>query len=136
MPVYEYLCKGCGHEFEREQRISEAPIKKCPRCGALKARRQISRTSFVLKGGGWYSDLYGSAKPSAASPGETTASTESKPAAEAPATASTADGKGDPGGKSDAGAKSDSSSKGESGGKGDSPGKGPKKGGKGAKAAA
>src|SRR4030095_11742030 len=64
MPVYEYLCKGCGHEFEREQRISDAPIKKCPSCGALEARRQISRTSFVLKGGGWYSDLYGS-KPAA-----------------------------------------------------------------------
>jgi putative FmdB family regulatory protein len=63
MPVYEYQCKGCGHEFEREQRISDAPIKKCPSCGAQKARRQISRTSFVLKGGGWYSDLYGSAKP-------------------------------------------------------------------------
>jgi putative FmdB family regulatory protein len=62
MPTYEYACKGCGHEFEREQRISEAPIKKCPSCGAMKARRQISRTSFVLKGGGWYSDLYGAPK--------------------------------------------------------------------------
>ncbi len=63
MPVYEYACQRCGHEFEREQRISEAPVKKCPKCGALKAKRLISRTSFVLKGGGWYSDLYGSAKP-------------------------------------------------------------------------
>jgi putative FmdB family regulatory protein len=62
MPTYEYACKGCGHEFEREQRISEAPIKKCPSCGAMKARRQISRTSFVLTGGGWYSDLYGAPK--------------------------------------------------------------------------
>jgi putative FmdB family regulatory protein len=62
MPTYEYACKGCGHEFEREQRISEAPVKKCPSCGAMKARRQISRTSFVLKGGGWYSDLYGAPK--------------------------------------------------------------------------
>ena len=130
MPVYEYQCKGCGHEFEREQRISEAPIKKCPSCGALKARRQISRTSFVLKGGGWYSDLYGSAKPSAASTTESAASTESKPAAETPAAASASDSKGDAGNKSDAGSKSDSGSK------GDPPGKGPKKGGKGAKAAA
>jgi putative FmdB family regulatory protein len=130
MPVYEYLCKGCGHEFEREQRISDSPIKKCPSCGTLKARRQISRTSFVLKGGGWYSDLYGSAKPSAASTAETAASTESKPAAEAPAAAPAADS------KSDAGSKSDSGGKGDSPGTGDSPGKGPKKGGKGAKAAA
>jgi putative FmdB family regulatory protein len=121
MPVYEYLCKGCDHEFEREQRISDAPIKKCPNCGAAKARRQISRTSFVLKGGGWYSDLYGSAKPDTSSSSESKPSsdksTESKPAAETPAAAP-------------------AESKSDGGDKGDSPGKGPKKGGKGAKAAA
>jgi putative FmdB family regulatory protein len=63
MPVYEYQCSACQFEFEREQRISEDPIKKCPKCGKLKAKRLISRTSFVLKGGGWYGDLYGSVKP-------------------------------------------------------------------------
>jgi len=65
MPVYEYQCGACGHEFEREQRISEDPIKKCPKCGKQKAKRLISRTSFVLKGGGWYGDLYASQKPGA-----------------------------------------------------------------------
>ncbi len=60
MPVYEYLCEKCEHEFEREQRISDDPIKTCPKCKARQARRLISRTSFVLKGGGWYSDLYSS----------------------------------------------------------------------------
>ena len=63
MPVYEYECKACGHEFEREQRISDDPVKKCPSCSAMKAKRLISRTSFVLKGSGWYNDLYSSAKP-------------------------------------------------------------------------
>jgi putative FmdB family regulatory protein len=62
MPVYEYICKGCDHEFEREHRISDSPIRKCPACGAMKAKRLISRTSFVLKGGGWYSDLYSSSR--------------------------------------------------------------------------
>ena len=62
MPVYEYICKACEHEFEREQRISDRPVKKCPACGAMKAKRLISRTSFVLKGGGWYSDLYSSSR--------------------------------------------------------------------------
>jgi putative FmdB family regulatory protein len=116
MPVYEYLCKACGHEFEREQRISEDPIKKCPSCGALKAVRQISRTSFVLKGGGWYSDLYGS-KP-AKSGGEETTGAESKPAADGAAKAPSES-------KADAAA-----------GTADKPAKGPKKGGKGAKSAA
>ncbi len=60
MPTYEYRCDKCGHEFEREQRITEDPIKTCPKCKAQKARRLISVTSFVLKGGGWYADLYSS----------------------------------------------------------------------------
>ena len=120
MPIYEYACKGCGHEFEREQRISEAPLKKCPSCGALKARRQISRTSFVLKGGGWYNDLY--AAPKAAKP---EAEDAAKPAADAKPAAA------------DAGeAKPAAESKPDAGTQGDSPGKPPKKGGKGKKAAA
>ena len=60
MPVYEYACEKCKHEFEAEQRISDDPIKVCPKCKARKVKRLISRTSFVLKGSGWYSDLYSS----------------------------------------------------------------------------
>lgn len=70
MPVYEYVCKACDHEFEREQRISDPPAKKCPSCGARQAKRLISRTSFLLKGGGWYSDLYSSHKPARADKAE------------------------------------------------------------------
>ena len=58
MPTYVYACDSCGHEFEREQRITEKPIKKCPSCGKLKARRMIGGGGFILKGGGWESDLY------------------------------------------------------------------------------
>ena len=78
MPVYEYICKACDHEFEREQRISDNPLNKCPECGAMKAKRLISRTSFVLKGGGWYSDLYSSARGDSAK-SESGAETASKP---------------------------------------------------------
>ena len=63
MPIYEYACEKCGHEFEREQRITDAPVKTCPTCRSRKVRRLISRTAFVLKGSGWYSDLYASRKP-------------------------------------------------------------------------
>ena len=58
MPTYDYSCDNCGHEFEREQRITEDPIKKCPKCGKMKARRMIGGGNFILKGGGWESDLY------------------------------------------------------------------------------
>jgi putative FmdB family regulatory protein len=60
MPIYEYACEKCEDEFEAEQRITDGPIKSCPRCKSKKVKRLISRTSFVLKGGGWYSDLYSS----------------------------------------------------------------------------
>lgn len=77
MPIYEYLCEKCGHEFEREQRITEDPVKVCPSCRAKKVRRLISRTAFVLKGGGWYSDLYSSAKPDAGEKSEASSSASS-----------------------------------------------------------
>jgi putative FmdB family regulatory protein len=58
MPTYDYVCDACGNEFERVQRITEKPLKKCPKCGRLKARRMIGGGGFILKGGGWESDLY------------------------------------------------------------------------------
>lgn len=63
MPTYEYACRKCEYEFEREQRITEDPVKTCPKCKSRKVERLISATSFVLKGSGWYSDLYASSKP-------------------------------------------------------------------------
>jgi putative FmdB family regulatory protein len=64
MPTYEYLCSHCGNEWEEIQKISEPPIQTCPKCSNATAKRQISGGSFILKGGGWYADLYSSAKPS------------------------------------------------------------------------
>lgn len=63
MPTYEYACGACGHQWEAIQRITEAPIELCPACARKDAHRLISRgTNFILKGGGWYSDLYASPK--------------------------------------------------------------------------
>lgn len=52
MPIYEYRCEKCG-DFEANQRISDAPLERCPTC-RRKVRRLISATSFQLKGSGWY----------------------------------------------------------------------------------
>ena len=63
MPTYEYACAACGHEWEEMQRITAAPTEVCPKCVKSSAHRLISGgTNFILKGGGWYSDLYSSAK--------------------------------------------------------------------------
>lgn len=56
MPIYEYRCPKCG-TFETMQRITEAPLKRCPTCKS-KVERMMSRTSFVLKGTGWYATDY------------------------------------------------------------------------------
>ena len=59
--TYEYVCEACGHQWEADQKMSDAPLKKCPSCGKPKAKRQISGgAGFVLKGGGWYADGYAS----------------------------------------------------------------------------
>ena len=58
MPTYEYGCSNCGNQWELEQRITANPIRKCPKCKKLKAQRLISGGNFILKGDGWYADLY------------------------------------------------------------------------------
>ena len=45
--------------------MADKPIKVCPKCKAKKVEKLISQTSFTLKGGGWYSDLYAGPKPGA-----------------------------------------------------------------------
>jgi putative FmdB family regulatory protein len=61
MPTYEYGCTECGNEWEEVQRITASPTEVCPKCGKTSAHRLISAgTNFILKGGGWYSDLYSS----------------------------------------------------------------------------
>ena len=62
MPIYEYACKKCDGEFEVSQRITDEPLKRypCPHCGKRTAvTKLISRSSFHLKGSGWYMTDYG-----------------------------------------------------------------------------
>jgi putative FmdB family regulatory protein len=54
MPIYEYLCQKCGHDFEALQKVSDAPLRKCPECGALRLKKLVSKPTFRLKGTGWY----------------------------------------------------------------------------------
>jgi putative FmdB family regulatory protein len=81
MPVYEYECSACGHRFEEWQKINDKPVKVCPKCKARKVERLISHTSFQLKGGGWYGDLYASQRPAGSSKAEVGADGKAKGAA-------------------------------------------------------
>lgn len=64
MPTYEYRCQFCSHELEAFQSIKDAPLSECPGCHEPRLERLISSTSFQLRGGGWYKDLYSSSKKS------------------------------------------------------------------------
>ena len=63
MPLYEYKCKKCGHQFERIQKFSDKMVKKCPDCGGV-VEQMISAPAVQFKGTGWYVTDYAK-KPSA-----------------------------------------------------------------------
>jgi len=64
MPLYEYRCKACGHVMEVLQKLSDPPVRKCDQCSGRSVEKLLSRTSFQLKGGGWYGEGYGKTPPS------------------------------------------------------------------------
>src|SRR6187549_302095 len=80
MPIYEYQCESCGKIFEMMQKFSDPPASVCTECGKGPVQKLISRTSFQLKGGGWYASDYkkpsSPAEPAAAKPAP---STDTKP---------------------------------------------------------
>jgi putative FmdB family regulatory protein len=57
MPIYEYECTQCGKVIEVIQRLNARAPGRCEKCSG-KLKKKISRASFQLKGGGWYSDGY------------------------------------------------------------------------------
>jgi putative FmdB family regulatory protein len=113
MPTYEYVCEKCGHQFERVQPISAAPLAICPkdlcarkRWGKGKVIRAISTGGgLIFKGSGFYATDYRSEKYKEAAKKDvapaSTAATASKPAASgeskpAPAKADTKPAKAPP----------------------------------------
>jgi putative FmdB family regulatory protein len=99
MPLYEYECKQCHRHTEKIQKFSDAEITICPHCGGP-LERVISAPAIAFKGGGWFKDGYGNAKPSPASeskgdagstsgssdaPASTTTETKATPAPSPPA---------------------------------------------------
>jgi putative FmdB family regulatory protein len=97
MPIYEYRCKACGHQEDHLQKLSEAPLTKCPACGKKKYQKQLTAAGFQLKGSGWYASDFkgGGKKPEEAKPEakaetkaetKTEAKTDAKPEKKKPAT--------------------------------------------------
>ena len=113
MPIYEYVCRDCGHELEALQRLSDAPLTDCPSCEAAALQKKVSAAGFRLKGAGWYETDFksGNKRNVVGGEGQDKAGTADGPKAEAKA-----DGGAKP--KGDAPAKSGGDGKPPSGGKG------------------
>lgn len=79
MPIYEYLCENCGHDFETLQKLSDAPLRECPKCAQERLVKKITAAGFRLKGAGWYETDFksGSKRNVAGESGGTTGAAES-----------------------------------------------------------
>ncbi len=92
MPIYEYECKECGHQFEAIRKVSDGPPDACPACGVDALAKRMSKVAFRLKGTGWYETDFKTKPAEKKSDGEkadgegSTAAKDDKPAADKPAT--------------------------------------------------
>lgn len=86
MPIYEYVCEKCGSRIEMIQRVGDAPPKRCRKCRG-KLQKAVSRTSFQLKGSGWYATDYPGKKPAPTKdkPEKSGADKKTEPAPSSPA---------------------------------------------------
>jgi putative FmdB family regulatory protein len=89
MPIYEYKCEKCGSHIEVIQKISDPPLKRCSKCRG-KLEKTISRTSFQLKGSGWYVTDYPPKEANGTKESTTKSKTDKAPEKKSEPAASTA----------------------------------------------
>ncbi len=58
MPTYSYVCSRCEHTFERFQKMTDKPVKKCPECGSKVERLITGGGGIIFKGDGFYCTDY------------------------------------------------------------------------------
>jgi len=87
MPLYEYECISCKRHTEKIQKFSDPEITICPHCGGP-LERVISAPAIAFKGGGWFKDGYGSAKPSSSADSSSSGDSKSGDTAAKPAASS------------------------------------------------
>ena len=55
MPIFEYICKGCGSKFEALVRGAEKV--QCPKCKSTRLEQQLSAFAVAAKGGNGGTDF-------------------------------------------------------------------------------
>jgi putative FmdB family regulatory protein len=89
MPLYEYECTTCHKHTEKIQKFSDPEITICPHCGGT-LQRVITAPAISFKGGGWYADGYGNAKPAASGDNKAASGSETKAASNSESTPASA----------------------------------------------
>jgi putative FmdB family regulatory protein len=64
VPLHEYQCKKCKHKFEKIQKFSDRPLRKCPECGGP-LEQLLHAPAVQFKGTGWYVTDYAGKKTDA-----------------------------------------------------------------------
>ncbi|WP_298863506.1 FmdB family zinc ribbon protein [uncultured Gimesia sp.] len=78
MPTYDYECSQCDNKWEEFQSIKAKPLRKCPACGKLKAKRVIGAgAGIIFKGSGFYQTDYRSSSYKKAAEADSKAQSES-----------------------------------------------------------
>jgi putative FmdB family regulatory protein len=57
VPIYEYRCNDCGHQFEVAQRMSDDPLTECEVCGGRLAK-VLFAPAIHFKGTGFHNTDY------------------------------------------------------------------------------
>lgn len=113
MPIYEFVCQNCGHEFEKILSFSAQTTPSCAVCQSTQVVRQMGRPAIHFKGSGWYINDSKTNKDSAngadSKPGEKT-----PPLAEATPATTSSDVKSDTKSESKSESKSDTKSESKS----------------------
>jgi putative FmdB family regulatory protein len=78
MPLYEYRCRNCNHQFEIQQSFSDDALTVCPECeGDL--RKVFAPVGIAFKGSGFYkNDSRGSTSSTSSSSDSSSTSTSSE----------------------------------------------------------
>ncbi len=87
MPLYEYECTQCKRHTEKIQKFSDPEITQCPHCAGL-LERVVSAPAISFKGGGWFADGYGNAKPKSSGDSSTPSNSSSAGSSSSDAAAS------------------------------------------------
>lgn len=77
MPLYEYRCKNCGHQFEIQQSFAEDSLTVCPDCGEPQLRKVFQPVGITFKGSGFYKNDSRSSSSSTTTSGSSSSSSES-----------------------------------------------------------